>query len=110
MTSTNDAAALVQGHIVAGLVGAIVGLRWAPGLTWWERCLNVAAGFSCAAYITPLAAHAFALVAPSVQSGLGFLLGMLGLSLCNAAVTGIRDLQAAEIMRSWLSRPPKDGQ
>ena len=33
--------------LAAGIIGSLVGLRLAPGLSWLERLTNVAAGSVC---------------------------------------------------------------
>lgn len=90
--------------LVAGLAGALIGLRWAPGSTWGERLVNVAAGSAIAGYVGPAAAEAFELHTPAAQSALGFGLGLFGISLATVLVQTLRDLKLAEIAAEWLRR------
>lgn len=83
--------------IAAGLLGALAGLKFAPGITWPERLFNVVCGMSCAVYISPAVGELFNLLTPYKQAGLSFLIGMFGMSIAAAIMQGVRDIQVAVV-------------
>lgn len=90
--------------LTAGIGGALVGLKFAPGLTWLERACNVAAGVACAGWIAPAAAEMFELLSVSSRSALSFAIGMFGMSIAAAIVEAMRATQWSEIVTSWTKR------
>jgi len=52
---------IVAHPLAAGVLGAMVGLRFAPGLTWFERVANVATGTIFAGSVAPAAGEIFRL-------------------------------------------------
>lgn len=90
--------------LTAGIGGALVGLRFAPGLTWPERLFNVAAGAACAGWVAPAAAEMFELISVSSQSALSFAIGMFGMSIAAALIDAVRATQWSEIITSWTKR------
>lgn len=95
---------LLHSPLAAGVAGSVIGIRFAPGLTWVERVFNVMAGSLTAAYATPGIATWFDVSKPEVLSAMAFALGLFGLSLAAAAMQGVRDLKVAEIISGWISR------
>ena len=94
----------LSSHVLAGLLGSMVALRWAPGATWGERVCNVGAGFACAVYLTPAAAEWFEITSPRGVAAMAFAAGMFGLSLAAAVVEAIKSADLGEVLRGWLSR------
>ena len=90
--------------LVPGLIGALIGLRFAPGVAWLERVTNVIAGGACAAYVAPAAGEIFKLTSVSMLGFLSFFVGMFGMSIAAAVMQGVRDLKLADIISGWLSR------
>lgn len=90
--------------IAAGVGGAIVGLRFAPGDTWVERIFNVSAGAACAGWLAPAAASLFELPGLSAEAALSFVIGMLGMSVAAAIVETLRNVKWADIITGWISR------
>lgn len=88
----------------AGLLGALVGLRFAPGLSWLERLGNTVTGLACASFIAPAAGELFKHNSPTMIGFLAFVLGMFGMSCAAALAQGIRDLKLADIISGWISR------
>ena len=88
----------------AGLLGALVGLRFAPGLSWLERLGNTITGLGCASFIAPAAGEMFKANSPTMIGFLAFILGMFGMSVAAAIAQAIRDLKLAEIIAGWISR------
>lgn len=99
-----DPQRLISHPLAAGLLGAMIGLKFAPGLSWFERVTNVAAGAACAGYVTPAAAEVFGLVSAPMQSALGFAVGMFGMSVAAALIEAVRAVQWADIVSGWLKR------
>lgn len=95
---------LIGTPLSAGLVGALAGLKFAPGITWGERTINVITGSACAGFVAPAAGEIFKLTTPSMLSCLSFFLGMFGMSLAAAIMAGLREVKLGEIIQSWLSR------
>lgn len=89
---------------VIGTLGSFVGLRFAPGLSWWERAGNVASGAACAGLVVPGLAAWLGVGEGSVRSTLAFLVGLFALSLCAAVFEAIRNLKLADIVSGWISR------
>ena len=90
--------------LTAGLAGAVVGLRFAPGLSWVERIANVFAGSMCAGFVGPATSEMFNLTSNSMQSALAFAIGMFGMSIAAAIFQALRDIKLTEIITDWLSR------
>lgn len=88
----------------AAALGSIVALKFAPGVTWAERCINVTAGSLIAGFLAPVAAEWLHITAPHLQSGLAFVIGLFGLSLTAAVMQGVRDIKLGEIVTGWIGR------
>lgn len=89
--------------LVAGLLGGLVGLRFVPGLSWPERLTNLAAGGLLSYYTAPALVGWWGL-SEQMLGFLGFLIGMFGLSVASAVLQAIRQLDLADVIRSWISR------
>lgn len=98
---------IVAHPLAAGVLGALVGLRFAPGLSWFERVANVATGTVFAGYVAPAAGEVFKLSTISMQSALSFAVGMFGMSVAAAVMQGLRDIKLGEIMTGWIGRGGK---
>ena len=79
-------------------------LKFAPGDTLLTRLFNVMSGALCAGFCSPGLTAYFKVDSPSAQSAFSFGIGMFGLSLAAAVVTGLRDIKLADVMSSWLKR------
>lgn len=102
-----DTQKVIAHPLAAGVLGALVGLRFAPGITWLERVSNVATGTVFAGYVAPAAGEIFRLSTVSMQSALAFAIGMFGMSAAAAVMQGLRDIKLGEIMTGWISRGGK---
>ena len=66
--------------LVAGFFGSLIALAREPKNTIRDTILAISAGTSCAYFLTPLVFEVTKIYAtPNVQSGLAFLLGVLGM-------------------------------
>lgn len=90
--------------LAAGVGGAVVGLRFAPGLRWYERITNVVAGAACAGWIAPAAGELFGLASVSAEAALSFAVGMFGMSVAAALIEALRTVAWAEIISGWIRR------
>lgn len=99
-----DAHKLMTHPLAAGIGGALVGLRFAPGMSWGEKLLNVAAGAACAGWVGPAAAEIFELTSVNAEAALSFAIGMFGMSIAAALVEAVRTVQWSEIITSWTKR------
>jgi len=86
-----------------GALGALVGLRWAPGAGWVDKLINVAGGTLLAGVCGPALAEAMRLSAAQLSVA-GLVLGLFGISLADAVMRGIRALDLAKIADTWLTR------
>ena len=82
---------------------AVTALRFTPGASWWERALNIAAGSAMAGFLSPALTEWLHLTA-GVASGTAFLVGLLGMSLCAAALDWIRSGKLGAVIDSWTTR------
>lgn len=96
--------AIVSHPAVPGIVGALVGLKFAPGASWSERAINFTSASAIAWFGSPAAVELFSIKSPGAAGFLGFAIGMFGLSIAAAVVSGIKDLKLGEIAAGWLSR------
>lgn len=99
-----DPQKIVTHPLTAGLGGALVGLRFAPGATILERSLNVLSGAACAGWLAPAAVTLFDLTSKSAEAAMAFLIGMFGLSIAAAAMEVVRTIKLSEIVSGWISR------
>lgn len=104
MTVDIDPHRIITHPLTAGIGGALAGLRFAPGLSWPERVVNVASGAACAGWIAPAAVNLFDLASGSAESALAFLIGMFGMSIAAAVTEAVRALRLADIIAGWISR------
>lgn len=96
---------ITQGHILPGMIGSVISLRFAPGDSWGERVLNVVTGSLLVVYCTPALSEWLHIAqGTGVRDFLSFAVGLFGLSLAAAVTSGIRQLQVAEIISGWISR------
>lgn len=104
MSGPPDPESLLHSHILAGVAGSLVGLRWAPGATWLERAGNLLAGCGCAVYVTPGIAEWADIHSPRSLAALSFAVGMFGLSIAAAVVQALRDAKLGEALESLIRR------
>lgn len=95
---------LLRSPWMAGAIGALVGLKFAPGITWFERTFNVLSGSLCAGYASPALAEWLHVGGDGMRGGLSFVIGLFGLSLAAAVVQGMRDAKLGDAVTSWLRK------
>lgn len=94
----------LHSSFTVGALGALVGLRFAPGATWAERVFNVVSGAFCAGFFAPALVEWMRINSPGMQSALSFAVGMFGISLAAAIALAIREIKLGEIISGWVSR------
>lgn len=102
MSAHNDWEALMRSPWAAGAIGALVGLRGAPGNSWGERAFNVLCGSLIAGFGTPAAAEWFAVISPAMQGALSFALGLFGMNVIALATATVRSFNPQDI-KDWLA-------
>jgi len=99
-----DTDKLLSSPFTIGALGALVALKFAPGDSWLDRVANVLSGSLAAGFITPALVDWLQMDARSYASGAAFVVGLLGMSVADALVAGIRQTPLAKIVTGWLSR------
>lgn len=102
-----DLDGITRDPFAVGALGSVVGLKFAPGATWAERCINVVAGALCAGYCSPALVEYLHVASKGMQSFMSFAVGLFGLSLAAAIVQGIQNTKFGDIFTGWLSRGGK---
>lgn len=98
--AAGDALKLISPTFIAGVLGAMLSLRFATNLNAYERATAVIGGAFIAQYATPIAAHLLNL--DNFQQGLGFFIGLFGLSLTAAVYDTIKKADPwGLIMSRW---------
>jgi len=106
----------VRSPWAAGAVGALVGLRGAPGGSWGERAINVACGSLVAGFGSPALAEFFVIGSPAMQGALSFALGLFGMNVIALLQSTVRSLKPQDLkdwapgLLPWRKRPgePKE--
>lgn len=98
-----DPERLVRSPFLIGALGAIVALRGSPGVSWWERVINVASGALIAGYGSPAISEFFGLATPAMQGAMAFAAGLFGMNFVATAVTLIKQLQLSDVL-PWVRR------
>jgi hypothetical protein len=93
---------------IAGGLGALVGLAFAPGATWRERAFNVLCGGLCAGYITPALTEWLRIEPAGMKAFAAFAVGMFGLSVAAEAARWIKAGGVGQLIAAWFNRkaPP----
>jgi hypothetical protein len=89
---------------LAGLLGAVVALRWIPGATLLTKAWNVGSGFTFAVFMGPWACDFFGIDGLRANVGVGWLFGMFGVAVCDKVAESVKALQLAAIVTGWLSK------
>jgi hypothetical protein len=87
-----------------GIIGALVGLKFVPGKTWFERFYNLTSSCAIVWFGAPAAIEFFSMTTEGMRGLTSFLLGLFGLSLAKAIFSGISETRLGEIATGWLSR------
>jgi hypothetical protein len=102
-----DPTTLARHPLAAAMLGALVGLRFAPGLTWVQRAVNACSSVALAAIFGPAAAELLHL-SPTGESALAGGIALFGLSLAAQIQTAVQTLDLGAWLRAWLPGKPKE--
>jgi len=94
---------------IGGLGALTYALRFMPGAPLLERAINVLTGSLVAGFLAPALLAWQQLTAPAYTYGAAFVVGLLGLSLIDALLVGIKDTKFGAIFTDWLSRRRNNG-
>lgn len=99
-----DPATLVKNPLAAAVLGALVGLRFAPGASWGQRAFNAASSVALAAIFGPTLSELMGLshAGASAMSGA---IALFGLGLADQLQAAIK----AGEWRAWLPGFPRKG-
>lgn len=95
---TNLQHAAAESPFLVGLLGAIVSLKGAPGMTWKERLFNVTCGTLLAGFLSPALTEYFSLTSPAMQSAAAFVVGLFGLNMTAAVTQWIKGVDVSTIL------------
>lgn len=87
--------------LIAGTIGAVLSLRFFDGLNMQDKFTTAAGGAASANYLTEPAMQFFGLTPATFEGGLGFIIGLFGMSIAAAVVRTIRDTNWAEWFKFW---------
>ena len=97
LDSIATAVGVKKGVVIAAFIGALLASFLGPKKDWRAKTLCFLVGFAAAVYITgPLISY-FELKAGDYEGGIGFMLGLFGMSLADKALTLIGDIDGASI-------------
>jgi hypothetical protein len=89
---------------IAGIFGALLSLRWAPGPTWLERFFCFGCGIACAVYAAPALLGYMGVEAAWAPRLFSFLFGLLGMNLIAKTVDTIRSTDWVTVFTSIRSK------
>lgn len=92
-----DTAAIIKHPLAAAILGALVGLRFAPGLTWGQRAVNAASSVALAMIFGPMGSDMLSL-SDTGSSALSGGIALFGLGLADQVQAAIK----AGEWRSWV--------
>jgi len=95
---------LTSNPFAIGFVGALLGLKFAPGLTWAERLFNVVFGVTSAGALAPFGVVMLKLDSDVGLSALAFLLGLFGMNLAGTISQAIKDAKPIEMLNKAITR------
>ena len=97
-----DIVGLFGSPFVIGALGALVGLRLAPEVTWWGRFTSISCGLLTAGFVAPGLTEWLRL--PTLINLFAFAIGLLGMNLLATVYKGMSSIDVGAIITGWLSR------
>jgi len=88
--------------LVAGILGAAVSLKFAPGLSVWEKITTVTTGAILAHFLSEPISDYFGI--HNYHETIGFLVGLFGLSLCAAVLDLLKRLDVSTIISDIVGK------
>jgi len=101
----------IEPHLIAGVIGSLVSMRFMPGDTWQTRLLNLVGGASAAFFVAPPLAPRLGLPQHGEMAALAFLIGMLGVVLLDKCVKMVLGLTFDHVLSAlpWKAGGGKKG-
>jgi hypothetical protein len=96
-----DPRELAKEPLAAAIAGALIGLRFVPGLTWVQRFVNAASAVGLAAIFGPWLADFFALP-PAAQSAMSGAIGLFGLNLATRLWKDLEQTSVLDLLKGYL--------
>jgi hypothetical protein len=96
---------IVSHPMAAGALGALLGLKFLPGVGAVEKVTNATAGCAFAGYVAPAVCELFGLSSAAMQSAMSFAIGLFGLGIARAVFEAARAVDWAKLATGWLKRP-----
>lgn len=93
-----DPERVIKSPFMVGLAGAIVSLRWAPGISWKERLFTAASGSVMAGFFSPAVSQYLKLDSPEMQGATAFAMGLFGLNAAATILRWIASLQLGDLL------------
>ncbi|MHB0965557.1 MAG: hypothetical protein ACYC36_03795 [Bellilinea sp.] len=90
--------------VIAGFLGGIVSLRFFDGLQLYEKCGVATTGALAANYLTPGIIAYFDMLASSYEGGIGFMIGLFGMSVTSAIFNILKTTDWAGIIKGRLGK------
>ena len=87
---------------IAGFIGGLLSLRFFDGLTFAGKLWTVSGGMAMAFFMTQPIMTYFEWRADKYEGGVGFIIGLFGMSIAAAGMKAITDI---EFIKSLLKRP-----
>ena len=97
LDSIATAVGVKKGVVIAAFIGAALASLIGPKKDWRAKTLSFLVGFASAVYLTSPVLSYFDLKAGDYEGGIGFMLGLFGMSLADKALTLIGDITGASI-------------
>lgn len=95
----------IAGKIIAGLLGAIVSLRWLPvEMTKLGRAVSVLGGFGAAMFVGPMIAELVEVTTSRGEAGIIFLSGLFGMMFAGEVISALKEAQIGPLLRDWLRK------
>ena len=100
-----DTTSIIKHPVAAAILGALVGLRFAPGLTWGQRAFNASSSVALAMIFGPMGADLLQL-SETGTSALSGGIALFGLGLADQVQAAIK----AGEWRNWIPGATRKGE
>lgn len=90
--------------LVGAAGAAVTALRFTPGSSVMERCVNIVVGALVAGFVAPALVVWVQMTDPVYQSAGSFLCGMFGMSLMAGVMEYVRSGAWREVLAAWASK------
>jgi hypothetical protein len=95
--------AVTKNPFLIGALGALVGLRGVPGITFAERAVNAASGALASGFTSPYIAEYFGMTGDGALSFTAFVVGLFGLNFVAAFQVWLKGADIADYI-PWAKK------